>query len=181
MKQGITIITATLALAVIAMATALWLTYAWMGTLRTENAQLEEAIRTEEEQIRRVSRIDSTLTRLSSEQEFLDALFYTTGEESWLQFIGDMEELLRIAHIDGAVSVGDYAQGAGKPFIVDVRITKSTWPAVFHYLTLIDTFPGSVYVKRFQVTGAGAANTATANAEWSGTLQFELRSVRAPK
>jgi hypothetical protein len=157
----------------------LWFGYGYLTSLKDEETKLKQDIAVESIRSTRLLSLKGTFDRASAEKEKIDGYFFSVTEEDWLRFAREMEKLREASGLGGEMTVSEFSRDA-KLFSETITFT-GTFDEVYRLLKLIENYPSRIVVKSFGAKMDGQARDSSASSIWTGTVSFDLTSVRQQK
>ena len=149
---------------------ALWFEYSALAAKKGEETNLRQGLVDESRKSLELAGVRRMVTQATNESSVLGKYFYDPGEESQIKFVSQIESL-------GTTTSGvlvetrslDLSSGARPSFHGEFALS-GTWPRIYHFLRLIETFPARIVINRFSVSSND-------NGALSGTMSLDLVSL----
>ncbi|MDO8520536.1 MAG: hypothetical protein Q7S52_00275 [bacterium] len=155
-------------------AAAFWFGYSTIMAKKDEEAQLRAELVDEAKKASQQATLRRSLKQAERERGTLSKYFFDLGEESQIAFVAKIEALG--LPISGTlVETGSFALTAGgTPSFRGEFALKGRWEEMYHFLRLIETFPGRLVIQRFSAQSVGGKD-----ASWNGGISLELTSLKS--
>lgn len=157
---------------------ALWFGYSTILAKQSEEAVLQRDIANERQKTEAFAAARRTAIQAEKEVGVLRKYLYGADEESQIDFVSSIEAL-------GALTSGaridtkslELTTGEMPSFHGEFTV-KGTWKKVYHFLRLVETFPGHVVINRFAVGSTERENAS--ESAWIGGVSIDLVSLKSP-
>jgi hypothetical protein len=152
-----------------------WFVHATIITKEGEVVQLQKEIADEKQKGAEFTTTQKVVTQAHKESVALDKYFSESGEEHQITFVEQLEDLATSTGVTLEIRSLDLASGATPSFHGELSM-KGTWGEYYHFLRLIETFPGHLIISRFSATAVDRKISGL----WTGSMSIDLVSVKNP-
>ena len=156
----------------------LWFEYSTIMAKQSEEVGLRKQIADEKQKGVEFTSIAKIVAQAQKESGALLKYFSDPGEESQIAFIAQMENLGTSTGVTIETKSLELTGGATPSFHGEFAV-KGTWRSIYHFLRLLETFPGHLIVSRFTV--ASADENDISRGMWTGGFTVDLVSLNTPQ
>lgn len=169
-------IVVVLLVADLALGGAFWFGYSAISEQKDNETELRRELADEAKKVAQQAALRRALKQAEKERGELEKYFYDPGEESQINFVGELEALGE--PVSGAlVQIGSLVfSGGGTPSFHGELALKGTWGELHHFLRLLETFPAHLVLRRFTAQMSGRADEQAP--EWGGSVSLDLTSLK---
>lgn len=178
MNRRTLVILGTILLLDAALAGGLWYASTLMQELKASEADITQKLARLDANAERQATMRRTLGSVEEERKRLDPFFYDGTDESGLEFVKQIEQLGKLSGITLDVNTATFTGTTPNRFRMDLRFSGS-WPRVYHFVHLLETFPARLSVTRINLTADANAKDLLPEGNWSGNVTIELLSIRS--